>query len=73
MTPRRRTREPAPVHRASPRGDAPEHPLDPADAAFLDPGADTRPQPRPSGYGDYEGERPEADERHARKRTNRRA
>lgn len=53
---------------ALPRTDAPEHPIDPADAAFLDPAAVTRAAtPAPStagkdvpdtpGYGDFEGER----------------
>lgn len=56
---------------AEPRTDAPEHPLDPADAAFLDPAAVVHraaPAPAasrgedapPAGFGDYEGERPEA-------------
>ena len=51
-----------------PRTDAPEYPLDPADAAFLDPAAVTRAPrpapaktpaeaPAPAGYGDFEGER----------------
>lgn len=51
---------------AEPRTDAPEHPVDPADAAFLDPAAvperrapsgSDEPATRPPGYGDYEGER----------------
>jgi hypothetical protein len=57
---------------AAPRTDAPEHPVDPADAAFLDPSAVPRPRPeppetegsdtRPPGYGDYEGERADAED-----------
>ena len=58
MTARKRKRETLPAKQ--PRDDAPEHPLDPADAAFLDPGAGGRAQPGPPGYGDYEGERPAA-------------
>lgn len=57
-----------------PRTDAPEHPVDPADAAFLDPAAAARvpgpapskasgDAPRPPGYGDFEGERGRASER----------
>jgi hypothetical protein len=53
---------------ALPRSDAPEHPIDPADAVFLDPDALAHaPEPVPSaqggdvpdtpGYGDFEGER----------------
>ena len=57
---------------AAPRTDAPEHPVDPADAAFLDPAAVPRPRPvphdadesdaRPPGYGDFEGERAGAED-----------
>lgn len=60
-----------PADPAAPRTDAPEHPVDPADAAFLDPTAVPRPRPvpteteqadiRPPGYGDYEGERADAE------------
>lgn len=56
------------VEAALPRTDAPEHTIDPADAAFLDPAAVTRAgTPAASttgesaldtpGYGDFEGER----------------
>lgn len=56
------------VEAGLPRTDAPEHPIDPADAAFLDPAAVARaatPAPSASGegvpdtpgYGDFEGER----------------
>jgi hypothetical protein len=54
-----------PVEPKPPRADAPEHPIDPADAAFLDPAAVTggaTPAPPANGgdtpgYGDFEGER----------------
>lgn len=66
MSARKRSKR---VDAASPRTDAPEHPIDPADAAFLDPAAVARaPKSAPSakggdgpgtpGYGDFEGERP---------------
>lgn len=68
-------RKPADVGPAAPRSDAPEHPLDPADAAFLDPASVRRPappapaeardaDPPPPGFGDFEGERPDAHDAH---------
>jgi hypothetical protein len=69
VTTRKRDKQ---VEAKPPRADAPEHPVDPADAAFLDPAAVTRAAtaapsttdedvPGTPGYGDFEGERASRD------------
>lgn len=55
-----RRRKPDSATAKPPEAGAPEHPVDPADAAFLDPGSAADAHPASAGYGDYEGERPDA-------------